>query len=79
MLGDVEVEDAPAIVSEHHEDEQDAKARGGNGEEIDGDQIRDVIGQVASGDGVQSSTTPVTLLSAPDGPAPMTLSNIEPL
>jgi len=45
MLGDVEVEDAPTIVSEHHEDEQDAKVRGGNGEEIDGDQIRDVIGQ----------------------------------
>src|SRR5207245_11650620 len=45
MLSDVEVEDAPTIVSEHYEDEQDAKARGGNGEEIDGDQIRDVIGQ----------------------------------
>ena len=27
MLGDVEVEDAPTIVSEHHEDEQDAKVR----------------------------------------------------
>ena len=34
MLGDVEVEDAPAIVSEHDEDDQDAQARGGNGEEI---------------------------------------------
>src|SRR3989441_8258183 len=45
MLSDVEVEDAPTIVSEHYEDEQDAKARDGNGEEIDGDQIRDVIGQ----------------------------------
>src|SRR5438093_13323370 len=45
MLGNVEVEDAPAIVSEHDEDEQDAQARGRNGEEIEGDQIRDVIGK----------------------------------
>jgi hypothetical protein len=45
MLGDIEVEDAPAIVSEHDEDEQDAQARGGNGEEIAGDHIRDVIGK----------------------------------
>ena len=39
MLGNVEVEDAPAIVSEYNEDEQDAQARGRNGEEIEGDQI----------------------------------------
>jgi len=45
MLSDVEVQDASAIVSEHDEDEQDAQARGGNGEEIEGDQIRDVIGE----------------------------------
>src|SRR5438132_11533349 len=45
MRGNVEVEDAPAIVSEHDEDEQDAQARGRNGEEIEGDQIRDVIGK----------------------------------
>ena len=45
MLGNVEVEDAPAIVSEHEKDEQDAQARGRNGEEIEGDQIRDVIGK----------------------------------
>src|SRR5437016_6291579 len=43
MLGNVEVEDAPAIVSEHDEDEQDAQARGRNSEEIEGDQIRDVM------------------------------------
>src|SRR3989442_2834899 len=45
MRGNVEVEDAPAIVSEHDEDEQDAQVRGRNGEEIEGDQIRDVIGK----------------------------------
>jgi hypothetical protein len=37
MLGDVEVDDPPAMVGKHHEDEQDAEARGGHGEEIDGD------------------------------------------
>src|SRR5207245_11383717 len=40
-----EVEGAPAIGSEHDEDEQGARARGRNGEEIEGDQIRDVIGK----------------------------------
>src|SRR5216684_138133 len=45
MLGDIEVEDAPAVVGEHDEDEQNAQARGGNSEEIDGDEIPDVIGQ----------------------------------
>src|SRR2546422_9322588 len=45
MLGDVEVEDTPTVVSKHHEDEEDPQARGGNGEEIDGDDVPDVIGQ----------------------------------
>ena len=45
MLGDIEVEDAPAVVGEHDEDEQNAQARGGNSEEIDGDEVPDVIGQ----------------------------------
>src|SRR6266481_9554189 len=44
-LGDIEVEDAPAVVGEHDEDEQNAQARGGTSEEIDGDEIPDVIGQ----------------------------------
>src|SRR5467141_2666272 len=30
VLGDIEVEDAPAAVREHDEDEQDAQARAGN-------------------------------------------------
>jgi hypothetical protein len=32
-------------VGEHDEDEQDAQTRGGDGEEIDGDEVADVIGQ----------------------------------
>jgi hypothetical protein len=31
MLGDVEVDDSPAVVSEHHEDEEDAEASGRHG------------------------------------------------
>ena len=45
MLGDVEVDDAPAEMGENDEDEEDAHARGGHGEEIDGDEVPDVIGQ----------------------------------
>jgi hypothetical protein len=45
MRGDIEVEDAAAVVGEHDEDEQHAQARGGNLEEIDGDEVPDVIGQ----------------------------------
>ena len=39
MFGDVEVDDAPAVVGKHNEDEEDVQADGGDGEEIDGDQI----------------------------------------
>jgi len=45
ILGDVEVEDAPAIVCEHDKGEQDTQAHSGNDEEIDGDQVAEVIGQ----------------------------------
>ncbi len=48
MLGDIEVEDAPPVVGEYNEDEQDAQARGGNGEEVHGDEVPDVIGQERS-------------------------------
>jgi hypothetical protein len=36
MLGDVEVEDAAAVVGKDDEDEEHAQAGSGNGEEIDG-------------------------------------------
>jgi hypothetical protein len=47
MLGDVEVQDATAMVGKHDEDEEDTQAEGGNGEEIDGDQVPDVIDRAA--------------------------------
>jgi hypothetical protein len=37
VLGHVEVDDAPAVVGEHDQDEEDAQAGGGHGEEIDRD------------------------------------------
>ena len=45
MLGDVEVDDASAMVSEHDEDEEHPQACGGDREEIEGNQVPDVIGQ----------------------------------
>ena len=36
MLGDVEVENAPAVVGEHDEDEEHPQAGAGDGEEVDG-------------------------------------------
>jgi hypothetical protein len=43
MLRHVEVEDSAALMGQYHEDKEDAQARGGNGEEIDGDQVPDVL------------------------------------
>src|SRR5438445_4318237 len=48
MLGDIEVEDAPALVGEHNEDEEHPQASSRDREEIDGDQIPEVIGQERS-------------------------------
>ena len=45
MLGDVEVQDATAMVGKHNEDEEDTQAGDGNGEEIDGDEVLDMVGQ----------------------------------
>jgi hypothetical protein len=45
VLGHVEVDDAPAMVSEHDENEEHAHTRSGHREEIEGDQVPDVIGQ----------------------------------
>jgi hypothetical protein len=45
MLGDVEVDDAPPMVSEHDEDEEDAPPNSGHGEEIDRDQMADMVGE----------------------------------
>ena len=40
MLGDIEVEDAAAVVGQYDEDEQHAQAHGEKSEEIDGDEVR---------------------------------------
>jgi hypothetical protein len=45
MPGDVEVEDASAMVGEDHQDEQDAQVSGGNGEEVDRDEVPDMVGE----------------------------------
>ena len=43
MFGDVKVNDAPPIMGEHEEHEQDAEPDGGHREEVDGDQALEVI------------------------------------
>src|SRR5438094_753158 len=45
VFGHVEVDDAPAMVNEHDENEEDAQARGGNREEVEGDQVADMVGE----------------------------------
>src|SRR5438128_4022502 len=45
VFGHVEVDDALAMVHEHDEHEEDAQARGGNREEVEGDQISDMVGE----------------------------------
>jgi hypothetical protein len=43
MLGDVEVQDPTPMVSEHDEDEEHPQLSGGDGEEVDRDQIPDMV------------------------------------
>jgi len=45
MLVDIEVDDPPAVMDEHDEDEEDAEACGGHGEEVDRDQVAHVVSQ----------------------------------
>ena len=48
MLGNVEVEDPTPMVSKDDQDEEHPQARGGNGEEVDGDQVLDMVGEERS-------------------------------
>src|SRR6266403_2748335 len=48
VFGHVEVDDAPAMVNEHDENEEDAQARGGHCEEIQRDQVPDMVGEGTS-------------------------------
>ena len=45
MLGDVEVQDPTPMVGEDDQDEEHPQASGGNGEEVDRDQIPDMVGE----------------------------------
>ena len=45
MLGHVEVDEAPTMVGEHDQDEEDAQAGGGDREEIEGDEVPGVVGE----------------------------------
>lgn len=48
MLGDIEMHDSSAMMSEHYENEQYAEPGGGNREEIEGDEISDMVGKERS-------------------------------
>jgi hypothetical protein len=43
VLGHVEVDDPPAMVSEHDENEEHAEACGGDREEVEGNEISDMV------------------------------------
>jgi hypothetical protein len=45
ILGHVEVNDTPALMSEHYENEEDAQTHGGDREEVEGNQISDMVGE----------------------------------
>ena len=45
MLGDIEMDDPSAMVSEHDENEEYTQACRGNHEEIEGDEIADMVGE----------------------------------
>ena len=45
VLGHVEVDEAPAVVSEHDENKEDAQARGWHRKEIQRDQVPDMVGK----------------------------------
>ena len=48
MLGDVEVDDPPAVVDDDDKDKKDAKASGWHRKEIDRDQVPNMIGEERS-------------------------------
>jgi hypothetical protein len=58
MLGHVEVDDASAMVNQHDENEEDAQARRGDREEIEGDQIPDMVNEECS-PGLRRPRTPL--------------------
>ena len=49
MLGHVEVNDAPPMRGEDDQDEEDAQVSGGNGEEVDRNQVSDMTASAGTG------------------------------
>ena len=45
MLGHIEMDDAPAMVSEYEENEEDTQVRGGNRAEVERDEVPDMVGE----------------------------------
>src|SRR5262249_55433347 len=45
VLGHIEVDDPPAVVGEHDKHEEHPQARGGDREEVEGDQVANMIGE----------------------------------
>jgi hypothetical protein len=45
VLGHVEVDHTPAMLGEHEEDKEHPQAGAGDGEEIDGDDVPDMVGE----------------------------------
>jgi hypothetical protein len=43
MLGHIEVDDPSAMVSEHDKNEEHAQACGGDGKEVEGDEVSDMV------------------------------------
>jgi hypothetical protein len=45
VLGDVEADNAPAVMGEDDKDEEDAEASNGHGKEVDRDQVADMVSE----------------------------------
>jgi len=48
MRGYVEVDNVTSVMTEHDENEQDAERRGGDGKEVDGDDVANMVVQEGS-------------------------------
>ena len=48
MFGHIEVDDPTSVVSQHHQHVQNLELNGGDGEEVNGNQVWDVIGEEGS-------------------------------
>jgi hypothetical protein len=80
VLGHIEVDDAPAMVSEHDEDEEDAQASGGHGV-LDGKPVGEARGADVGPDGLArfDRSGMIRLVArAPRGNHVLTLASSDP-